>query len=173
VRRPALALALTCALAVPAAAQDAVDPKDRAALGACLDKARGGKTRPEQCIGVIEGPCLKGPDAETTIGMTDCTGREINAWDERLNRTYRAVLAGELGRLATQRPGPSGQSRKVTGADLLRDAQRAWIAARDKKCDAAGLPMEGGTGAGLLSMGCLLQETARQVLWLEDLALER
>jgi hypothetical protein len=29
--------------------------------------------------------------------------------------------------------------------------------------------MEGGTGAGLLSVDCHLQETARQALWLESL----
>jgi uncharacterized protein YecT (DUF1311 family) len=60
--------------------------------------------------------------------------------------------------------------RKLTGADILRDAQRAWITFRDKKCDAAGLPMEGGSGAGVLIAGCYLQETARQALWLEEMA---
>ena len=29
--------------------------------------------------------------------------------------------------------------------------------------------MEGGTGAGLLSVDCYLQETARQALWIEGL----
>ena len=60
-------------------------------------------------------------------------------------------------------------NRALTGADILRDTQRAWLAFRDKKCDAAGLPMEGGTGARLLSTDCYLQETARQALWLETL----
>jgi uncharacterized protein YecT (DUF1311 family) len=105
--------------------------------------------------------------------MKECSGREIDVWDERLNKIYRDLLAGDLGQLQTQRVPPSGKGRKITGADILRDAQRAWIAARDKKCDAAGLPMEGGTGAGLLTTACVLQETARQALWLEDLKSER
>lgn len=165
-----LALALA---AGPAWAQQRVDPKDRAALETCLDKAKRDGTRRDQCIGTVEGPCLKAPGADTTIGMKECTAREINVWDERLNKTYRDVLAGELGTMETLREPPPGKKGKVTGADILRDAQRAWILARDKKCDAAGLPMEGGTGAGLLSMSCTLEETARQALWLEDLKAER
>jgi uncharacterized protein YecT (DUF1311 family) len=172
-RLVAAIVAVTMAAGGAVLAQEPVDPKDRAALNGCLDKARREGTRPEQCIGTVEGPCLKKPDAETTIGMKECTGREINAWDERLNKTYRDLLAGDLGQLQTERVPPSGKGRKITGADILRDAQRAWIVARDKKCDAAGLPMEGGTGAGLLTMACVLQETARQVLWLEDLKAER
>jgi uncharacterized protein YecT (DUF1311 family) len=172
--RPAVAIVvLTLAAGGPAMAQQPIDPKDRAALNACLDKARRDGTPPEKCIGTVEGPCLKQPDAETTIGMKECTGREINVWDERLNKTYRDLLAGSLGQFKTERPPPSGKGPKLTGADILRDAQRAWIVARDKKCDAAGLPMEGGTGAGLLTMACVLQETARQVLWLEDLKAEQ
>jgi uncharacterized protein YecT (DUF1311 family) len=164
-----IALALAWAAAEPVAAQRAVGSKDRAALQACLDKARADGTRREDCIGIIEGPCLKQSDGDTTAGMKDCTGREIGAWDERLNRTYRDLLAGDLGPLETQRTDASGKTRKVTGADLIREAQRAWIAAREKKCDAAGLPMEGGTGSDLLSVGCFLKETAAQVLWLDDL----
>ena len=66
----------------------------------------------------------------------------------------------------------AGRVRRFTGADIIRDQQRAWLAFRDKKCDAAGLPMEGGTGAGLLAAGCVLQETARQAIWLDILASE-
>ena len=97
--------------------------------------------------------------------MKECGAREIAAWDERLNAAYRAALSGDIGKREAIREG----GRKLTGADVLRDAQRAWIVAREKKCDAAGLPMEGGTGAGLLSVDCFLQETARQALWLGGL----
>ena len=113
---------------------------------------------PETCIGSVQGLCLKGSDGGTTIGMKECGAREIAAWDERLNAAYRAALSGDIGKREAIREG----GRKLTGADVLAEA-------REKKCDAAGLPMEGGTGAGLLSVDCFLQETARQALWLGGL----
>ena len=149
-----------------AAAQDKDVAKDRAALTVCLSAAKTAKRAAETCIGSVQGPCLKAPGGETTVGMKECGGREIAAWDERLNAAYRIVLAGTLGKQETIR---SGGAKKLTGADILRDAQRSWLTFRDKKCDAASLPMEGGTGAGLLSVDCYLQETARQALWLEGL----
>ena len=148
-----------------ATAQDRAAPKDRAALASCLEAASAEKRAPETCIGSVQGLCLKGSDGGTTIGMKECGAREIAAWDERLNAAYRAALSGDIGKREAIREG----GRKLTGADVLRDAQRAWIVAREKKCDAAGLPMEGGTGAGLLSVDCFLQETARQALWLGGL----
>jgi uncharacterized protein YecT (DUF1311 family) len=149
----------------PGVAQDKATSKDRTAVESCLKAAKIAKRSPETCIGAVQGPCLKEPNGETTVGMKECGGREISVWDERLNAAYRTALSGELGKQDAIR----GGGRKLKGADILRDAQRAWISFRDKKCDAASLPMEGGTGAGLLSTDCYLQETARQALWLEGL----
>lgn len=163
-------LVAVCAAALVAVrtgvvAQEAVRAPDRAALSACLSAAEAARKPAESCIGTVQDRCMKMPGGDTTIGMSDCTGREAAAWDERLNAAYKAALAGDLGQQdATGRGG-----RKLKGADLLREAQRAWITFRDAKCDAARLPMEGGTGAGLLAGSCHLQETARQALWLEAL----
>jgi uncharacterized protein YecT (DUF1311 family) len=168
VRTFGLLLAAGTVVSSAAFPNEPVAPRDREALAACLDKAEREGRPGESCIGIVEGPCLKGPDGDTTAGMKECTSREVDVWDDRLNRVYRDLLAGDLGRIETERM-MSGKPRKVTGADLLREAQRAWIAARDRKCDAASLPMEGGTGAGLLTLGCLQGETARQVFWLEEL----
>ena len=59
--------------------------------------------------------------------------------------------------------------KNVTGADLIREAERAWLTFRDKQCDVAGLPMEGGTKAGVLIDDCYLEQTARHALWLESI----
>jgi uncharacterized protein YecT (DUF1311 family) len=165
-------LVLAAAALSAAQAADTVAVEDRAAIETCLATARREGTPREKCIGIVSGACIDKPGGNSTVGMKDCTGREIDVWDERLNSAYRKLISGSLGRLDTQRAGPGGKIRKVKGADILRDAQRAWIAARERKCDAAALPMEGGTGAGLLSTSCYLDETARQALWLEDLAQE-
>ena len=167
-RAPALLLAALASgvLNGPAGAQDKATAKDRATVESCLKAAEAAKRGPETCIGSVQGPCIEAPGGDTTMGMKECAGREIAVWDERLNAAYRKVLSGQLG---TQEAVRGGGSRKLTGADILRDAQRSWISFRDKKCDAASLPMEGATGAGLLSVDCHLQETARQALWLGGL----
>ena len=153
--------------AVMAKAQEKATPDDRAAIQKCLDAAKKSGAAAETCIGAVQKPCLDSPDGQSTLGMKICSGREMAAWDERLNRFYQALLRSGLGALQAQRG-----ERKLTGADILRDAQRAWLNFRDKKCDAAGLPMEGGTGAGILVADCYMVETARQALWLEEMGSE-
>jgi uncharacterized protein YecT (DUF1311 family) len=163
--RFAICLAALCLAPLACRAQEKGTPEDRAAIAACLDKAR--KSEPkttETCIGVVAQPCMEADSS--TFGMNMCNSREAAVWDERLNKAYQALLRGDLGQTEALR---DGGKRKLTGADILRDAQRAWMAFRDKKCDAAGLPMEGGTGRGVLIGSCYLQETARQALWLEDM----
>ncbi len=151
------------ALGLAGSASAAGGTGDGAALSTCLAAASVAKRGAETCIGAIQGPCLSRPDGGTTVGMADCTARETAAWDVRLNAAYRAALASDRGKVDAVRDG----DRRLKGADILRDAQRAWIAFRDRKCDAARLPMEGGTGATLLAGDCVLAETARQAIWLE------
>ena len=63
-------LLLLLMLAFPALAADP-DPID-AALDACLAK----------------------PEGSSTVGMVECTGDAIRAWDKRLNEVYQLVGAG-------------------------------------------------------------------------------
>ena len=105
-----------------------------------------------------------GDDKDRVFDRRTISVGDSAVWDERLNRFYQALLHGRLGTLEA----PRGE-RKLTGAEILRDAQRAWLNFREKECDAAGLPMEGGTGAGILVADCYMVETARQALWLEQM----
>lgn len=162
-----LCFMMLCLAAAGLHAQEKATPEDHATIAKCLDKAKKDKAEGETCIGVVEQPCLETPEGQSTIGMKTCSNREALVWDERLNTAYQKLQKGGLGQTEVERDG-----RKITGADVFRDVQRAWIAFRDKKCDAAGLPMEGGTGAGVLILGCVLRETAHQALWIEEMARE-
>jgi uncharacterized protein YecT (DUF1311 family) len=153
----------------PAQAQIQGIPKDRVALAACLQAAKTAKTSAETCIGTVQDACAKEPGHESNAAMSGCVGREVAVWDERLNAAYKAALAGDLASRDAFRGNPA---RKLIGAEVLREAQRAWIAFRERKCSAARLPMEGGSGAALLGGTCFLQETARQAIWLETLGEE-
>ena len=53
----------------------------------------------------------------STAGMVECFTRAETEWDAELNRVYKA-LQGEL---------------KPAGKEALKQAQRAWIAQRDKE----------------------------------------
>ncbi|NNM72909.1 lysozyme inhibitor LprI family protein [Enterovirga aerilata] len=147
-------------------AQNRPSQNDRSLIESCLREARTERRGEETCIGTVQGRCIKEPGGDTTTGMQRCGGRELAVWDERLNAAYRAALASDVGKQTTLR---GRWARRLTGADIIRDAQRAWLRFRSRKCDAAGLPMEGGTGAGLLTLDCHLHETARQAIWLERL----
>lgn len=59
--------------------------------------------------------CLNTNDS--TAGMLECFSRAEKEWDTELNRVYKAL-----------------QSKlKPAGQDALKQAQRAWIAQRDKE----------------------------------------
>ncbi len=165
--RPALGVALcmilACSRAGIADAQPSVND-DRAALAQCLSNAKKTKAGADTCIGVVQGPCLDAPGGQSTYGMKDCANREAIVWDEELNKAYKAVLSA-FGDTDADDDG----GKKIKRADLIRDAQRAWVAFRDKKCEVASLQMAGGTGAGVLYDDCYLYETAHQAIWLNSL----
>jgi uncharacterized protein YecT (DUF1311 family) len=156
-------LLLVFASAGIAHAQEPATDPDRAAVVKCLADAKANKSVPESCIGVVQKPCLDTPDGQSTLGMRDCSNRETAVWDERLNKAYKALLH-QLGDIDAERNG-----KKLKGADLIREAERAWVSFRDKQCDVTGLPMEGGTGAGVLIDDCYLEQTAQHALWLESI----
>lgn len=162
-RRGAL-LAGLLLIADTAQAQDQPTDQDRATLTQCLAKAKTSKAQPDRCIGAVQGPCLDKPDGQSTYGMVQCANREAALWDEQLNRAYKAVLK-EYG----DADGASEGDKPVKGADLIRDAERDWLATRDKKCQVEGLQMAGGSGATVIINDCYLQETAHQAIWLNSL----
>ncbi|MCJ2127472.1 lysozyme inhibitor LprI family protein [Methylobacterium sp. E-045] len=125
---------------------------DLATIERCVAFAKDDGAR-LSCIGRVSQPCIDAPDGSgsSTMGMNGCYAREIAAWDTRLNRTYKDVGAA-----------------MSESADLsLRDAQRAWIAFRDKACDWPSLVYPGGSIIGPLSGECLQIQTGRRALDLD------
>jgi uncharacterized protein YecT (DUF1311 family) len=86
-----------------------------------------------------------------TVEMMDCIAAEIDIQDARLNQSYVMVM----------RPLP--KPRK----DKLRGLQRAWIKQRDANCQRA-IADEGGSMAGLIYSGCILDETIKRTIFLEN-----
>ena len=68
--------------------------------------------------------CLAKPEGASTLGMVECTGAAIEAWDKRLNEVYQRVMAGL---------DPKSQ-------ELLRASQRRWVAFREAEHEAMGGP---------------------------------
>ena len=160
----------TLLAAAQARAADAPRPADQRAIDACLAKA--GET-PERCIGIVYDPCTKTPEGGSTMGMGQCSGRELAVWDAMLNTSFQALLRSSLGdadAMPENRPPENRRSAPVKGADILRDMQRAWIAFHAKKCDAAAMQFEGGSASRVIYGDCNMRETARQALWLRELA---
>lgn len=95
--------------------------------------------------------CMEAAEGVTSAIM-DCLGSEIDRQDQRLNQRYAAVMAAL----------PPAQKTE------LRASERKWINYRDATCDHKSSPERGGTLAGVIYANCILDETIKRTLYLED-----
>ncbi len=116
----------------------------------------------ESCIGVVSDPCMETEEAESTYGMMDCYGRELEVWDARLNARYREQMAPPTGYATNAYEIEARQLRKI---------QAAWIPWRDATCEVLhsdGVPIYGSLSK-VDGVYCVMMLTARQTLWMEGL----
>lgn len=116
--------------------------KDDAAIAACLaDKSA------SDCAGLISAPCMEAsPEAQTTLGMTQCFGREAEAWDRLLNADYQRLMT----------------HLDAEQQEALRSAQRAWIVYRDETCIFPHILIRGSM-AHFIGASCVADKTADRV----------
>ncbi|MEM6275794.1 MAG: lysozyme inhibitor LprI family protein [Pseudomonadota bacterium] len=105
------------------------------------------------------------PGGYTTVAVSRCLDLEFQYWDTELNAAYRAALATAKSIDAEGSIGPRG---RANAEENLRAMQRAWIPYRDARCDFESSKWGGGSGGGPATIGCLMQETARQTLILRE-----
>ena len=82
--------------------------------------------------------------------MAQCYDREAAVWDERLNQNYKKRLDGA----------------EPAYRDALKKMQRAWLAYRDAKCGSISIGETGSISVPETAI-CMLEETARQAIFLE------
>jgi uncharacterized protein YecT (DUF1311 family) len=138
---------LASAFTLPAVADDAET------ISACLKAERSAERDGHACIGKLSKPCMAAPGGETTAGMIQCSDREIKAWDALLNAEYKQLI----------------EKLEPKSVERIRAAQRAWIKMRDGDCGLSYETFEGGTIAGVIAAGCMLDRTATRALQLHDL----
>ncbi|MBU2958737.1 lysozyme inhibitor LprI family protein [Paracoccus sp. 1_MG-2023] len=142
-----LILALT---APPAFAQTPADMAPE--VRACHDAAGFGDVAPD-CIGNAADACQAAhSQPDTTLAISECLMAETEAWDTLLNREYRAL-----------------RDARPDQADLLLDAQRAWIALRDADCTMAYDRYGGGSMRTVAAADCQLRHTAIRTLQLRNM----
>lgn len=113
------------------------------------------------CIGEAAGICMEQDMGYTTPGMGFCLDAELTYWDGVLNdsfQTLRATLRASDAEL------PEHLAKQ---ADGLRDMQRAWITYRDTRCSFEASLMQGGTAGNSVYLGCAMQLTGEQALFLQ------
>jgi len=94
--------------------------------------------------------CLAETSGQSTMGMIDCTGAELQIQDARLNTTYRKTMA----------------SLNVRQKAKLQAAQRAWVAFRDAEC-ASYEDEDWGTISRINASACVLHMTVQRTMDLE------
>jgi uncharacterized protein YecT (DUF1311 family) len=124
------------------------DPADAAAIRECLSGKADAKAQ-ETCIPLIVDRCFKEVGNEWDSTIRDCNRRGQEAWDRILNDGYRA-LREKL------------DARRFAA---LRDLQRAWIKAKEKRCNRFWKEFRG-TMAHPMIAACDHRETARRALFL-------
>ena len=154
-------------LAWPVIAQDL--SFDATATEDCLSNAADMPSR-LACVGASAEACIATPDGYTTVGMGFCYSEEAAYWDERLNTAFASLRAGERDLMKEMKD--IGATVPDT-AIALRDMQRAWIVSRDASCNYEYSTWGGGTGGGPAVAACLMHETARQTLKLEERLMDR
>jgi uncharacterized protein YecT (DUF1311 family) len=91
-------------------------------------------------------------DAISNYDMKVCESKNLDEQDKRLNDLYKKLMA---------KNDKEGQAK-------LKSAQRAWMAYRDAECEYAADSMRGGTGEGLVALGCLSGKTKDRADELQD-----
>ncbi|WP_421950131.1 lysozyme inhibitor LprI family protein [Pelagibacterium sp.] len=153
----ALALAAALFVALPATAQDMATftTEDAKLMTTCIE----GLSDPDrevrgqsQCVGTASNSCMETEDGGyTTIGMVDCMSRETDWWDSQLNASYSSLR----------------ETLDTNLFETLQDAQRSWIAYRDKSCGFEYDMWGDGSMRSIAHASCMLDETARraETLW--------
>lgn len=97
--------------------------------------------------------CLGTGDAAAgiTVAIVDCVDAETERQDARLNEAYRIVMTGLSG------------AQKI----VLRASERKWISDRTSRCTKSA-ESEGGTLGNIIYADCILNETVKRTIWLEN-----
>lgn len=132
---------------------------DPAPLDICLSEIEDG-AQSYDCIGRASTACMEQPFGFTTPGMAFCLGEEYELWDSKLNEAYQTLRA------QYQREDSDRMEGAPSLADALRDMQRGWIGFRDARCGFETAQWHGGTGSSPAFLGCMMQMTAEQTLYL-------
>jgi uncharacterized protein YecT (DUF1311 family) len=134
------------------AAGNPPEAENKATIEKCIADKKKDNQKVERCIGVIADACLEKSEDPSTYGMVNCSTREYDVWEDRLNRTYKKLMSTLEGKPKIR----------------LRDIERAWIAYRDKKCDFYQRE-EDGTSIIPVNAYCIMEETGRQSLFLDEI----
>lgn len=101
--------------------------------------------------------------AMSQMELNSCAYQDWEEADARLNAIYKEVVAA-YSSLDADLPDDMGSA-----VATLREAQRHWVAFRDKACEAEGFAMRGGSAEPLLVYGCMRVLTEERIGHLEGM----
>ena len=114
------------------------------------------------CEGVILEPCQNALEGGwSNLGTTRCIQFEGEAWDVLLNEEYRNTMEW-LAKLDND--DMKYYPEYAIRVDILRDAQRAWIAYRDAVCRSAYSIWGAGSMRLPIGAACVATETAERTI---------
>ena len=107
----------------------------------------------------VHSPRARSCDQTTTIAMTTCADADYKAADAEMTVAWRATLAAMRRQDADPDAAVYRGKGDPTSAQALLDAQRAWLAFRDRQCRSEALAFLGGTMRPAVEASCLGEVT--------------
>jgi hypothetical protein len=130
-----------------------VDPRDTAAIDACIKEVRGKNRDAEACIGTVANACLSETAGQVAARAEACYNREHLVWEEMLVATYDRLRKG----------------LQTTQAAKLQASHKVWSEARKLGCEFYWEFLRG-TAASPLASACYMRETASRAIYLQFFA---
>ena len=101
-----------------------------------------------------------GEDDPTTYGMSQCISEKISKEEEK--------LAAILNQVSTRLNNSHFDEDKEILRRLMK-SQQTWQAYREANCEFEGVEMLGGSGEGIVVLGCIYRMTEERVRSLQDM----
>jgi uncharacterized protein YecT (DUF1311 family) len=116
-------------------------------------------------LALVAGQAPDCADPDTQLEMTECAAKRFRAADAAMNAQWRKTLAH------MRALDKDSSDLKLTGpgyAQVLLDAQRAWLVFRDAHCRSIGYDALGGSMQNMLVSECQEKLTRERTAQLAD-----
>ncbi|MDQ2095392.1 lysozyme inhibitor LprI family protein [Rhodalgimonas zhirmunskyi] len=164
--RVALALGLSVAVLTGAAQAQQVIKFSPEATVACIAQAKTEGTRMD-CVGTSAKACFNRIKGRSTGDIAACMAQETNFWQRRMDKALDAMREKAKAEDAAFMKTAKAKYVPFKLTEDLETMQERWAAFREARCAVEAMMRRGTRFTSTAAASCVMQETARQAMFLE------